>query len=66
MTSTLSRRGLLLGGSALGAVGTMLMPGAPKGHWAMDEMLRLMVLFFLGGGRTINITMPTGNNPHYS
>ena len=24
------------------------------------------VLFFLGEGRTINITMPTGNNPHYS
>ena len=46
--------------------GTMLMPGAPKGYWAMDEMLRLMVLFFLGEGKTINITMPTGNNPHYS
>ena len=24
------------------------------------------VLFFLGEGRTINITIPTGNNPHYS
>ncbi len=32
----------------------------------MDEFLRLAVLFFLGEGKTINITIPTGNNPNYS
>ncbi len=41
-------------------------PFAPKGYWTFDEFLRLAVLFFLGEGRSINITMPTGNNPHYS
>ncbi|WP_019874489.1 oxygenase MpaB family protein [Sporichthya polymorpha] len=33
--------------------------------WAQDEFLRLAVLFFLGDGQRINITMPTGNNPNY-
>lgn len=45
---------------------TMWFPFAPQGYWMFDEFLRLAVLFFLGEGRTINITMPTGNNPHYS
>lgn len=44
----------------------LAIPFAPKGYWTFDEFLRLAVLFFLGEGRTINITMPTGNNPHYS
>ena len=45
---------------------TMAAPLAPKGYWTYDEFLRLSVLFFLGDGRRINITMPTGNNPNYS
>jgi len=45
---------------------TMAAPLAPKGYWTYDEFLRLAVLFFLGDGRRINITMPTGNNPDYS
>ena len=45
---------------------TMAVPLAPRGYWTYDEFLRLSVLFFLGEGRPINITLPTGNNPHYS
>jgi len=41
-------------------------PLAPQGYWTLDEFQRLAVLFFLGDGRQINITMPTGNNPNYS
>lgn len=41
----------------------LAIPFAPKGYWLFDEFLRLAVLFFLGEGKTINITMPTGNNP---
>lgn len=46
--------------------GSLLVPGTPKGYWLMDEFLRQGVLFFLGDGGTINITMPTANNPHYA
>jgi len=46
--------------------GTMKFPAPPQGYWAMDEFIRLAVLFFLGDGKTINITIPTGNNPNYS
>lgn len=46
--------------------GTMSLPFPPQGYWVFDEFLRLAVLFFLGEGRPINITMPTGNNPNYS
>lgn len=46
--------------------GTMSFPFPPQGYWVFDEFLRLAVLFFLGEGRPINITMPTGNNPNYS
>lgn len=45
---------------------TMVFPMAPKGYWAFDEFLRLSVLFFLGEGKQVSITMPTGNNPHYT
>jgi len=45
---------------------TMMFPLAPKGYWLFDEFLRLSVLFFLGEGKTINITIPSGNNPNYS
>ncbi len=41
-------------------------PLAPQAYWTQDEFLRLAVLFFLGEGKRIDITMPTGNNPHYS
>jgi len=40
-------------------------PLAPPAYWASDEFLRLAVLFFLGEGRRIDITLPTGNNPNY-
>ena len=46
--------------------GTMPTPLAPQGYWTMDELSRQMVLFWLGEGKRINITMPTGNNPNYS
>jgi endo-cleaving rubber dioxygenase len=46
--------------------GTMEFPVPPRGYWAFDELLRLAVLFFLGEGKRINITIPTGNNPNYS
>ncbi|HWJ82313.1 MAG TPA: oxygenase MpaB family protein [Nocardioides sp.] len=46
--------------------GLGVLPLAPQGYWAFDEFLRLGVLFFLGEGRTIDITMPTGNNPSYA
>lgn len=39
---------------------------APEIYWLFDEFVRQGVLFFLGEGHPINITMPTGNNPHYS
>lgn len=42
------------------------LPLAPKLYWTFDEMTRLGVLFFLGEGRRVPITMPTGNNPHYA
>ncbi len=45
---------------------TMVIPLAPQGYWAFDEFLRLSVMFFLGEGKRINITMPSGNNPNYS
>lgn len=45
---------------------TMHFPGAPQMHWTFDELLRLLVLFFLNDGQRINITMPSGNNPHYA
>lgn len=44
---------------------TMWFPFAPQGYWVFDEFIRLAVRFFLGEGRTTNITMPTGNNPNY-
>ncbi|HWI42881.1 MAG TPA: oxygenase MpaB family protein [Nocardioides sp.] len=46
--------------------GLSALPFAPEGYWTFDEFLRLAVLFFLGDGKTINITLPTGNNPNYS
>ena len=44
----------------------LAVPLAPQGYWAFDELLRQSVLFFLGEGKPINITLPTGNNPNYS
>ncbi|WP_109508273.1 oxygenase MpaB family protein [Nocardioides speluncae] len=44
---------------------SMALPFPPAGYWTFDECLRRAVLFFLGEGQRINITMPTGNNPHY-
>ena len=44
----------------------MKLPVPPQAYWTYDEFLRLAVLFFLGEGKPINITLPTGNNPHYS
>lgn len=41
-------------------------PFVPQGYWAFDEFLRLAVIFFLGDGKTVNITIPTGNNPNYN
>ena len=38
----------------------------PQLYWIFDEFLRQGVLFFLGEGERVNITMPTGNNPNYS
>lgn len=46
--------------------GLSALPLAPQGYWMFDEFLRLAVLFFLGDGQRINITMPTHNNPNYS
>lgn len=46
--------------------GLSVLPLAPQGYWMFDEFLRLGVLFFLGEGRQIDITMPTGNNPGYA
>lgn len=45
---------------------SMRSPMPSEAYWAFDEFLRLAVLFFLSEGKPINITMPTGNNPHYS
>ena len=45
---------------------SMSSPVPPQAYWAFDEFLRLAVLFFLGEGQQINITMPTGNNPNYT
>lgn len=45
---------------------TMWFPFAPQGYWMYDEFLRLAVIYFLGEGKTVNITMPTGNNPNYA
>lgn len=45
---------------------TMVVPLAPKAYWTYDEFLRLSVMFFLGEGKRVNITMPTHNNPNYS
>ena len=44
---------------------SMKAPVPPRAYWSFDEFLRLSVLFFLGDGKSINITMPTGNNPNY-
>jgi hypothetical protein len=41
------------------------LPLSPGPYWTFDEFLRQGVLFFLGEGRRIDITIPTGNNPHY-
>ena len=38
----------------------------PQLYWMFDEFLRQGVMFFLGEGKRVNITMPTGNNPNYS
>jgi len=46
--------------------GMLKLPLPPKGYWMFDEFLRQGVLFFLGGGKPVDITMPTGNNPNYS
>lgn len=46
--------------------GTMTLPLPTQGYWMFDEFLRQGALFYLGEGRRINITMPTGNNPSYS
>ncbi len=46
--------------------GVLQLPLPPRGYWMFDEFLRQGVLFFLGDGKPANITMPTGNNPHYS
>jgi len=42
------------------------LPLVPEIYWVFDEFARQSVLFFLGEGKRINITMPTGNNPNYS
>ncbi|KAA1415922.1 DUF2236 domain-containing protein [Nocardioides humilatus] len=44
----------------------LALPLAPEGYWMFDEFLRQGVLFFLGEGKRVNITLPTGNNPNYS
>jgi endo-cleaving rubber dioxygenase len=44
---------------------TLKFPFPPQGYWMFDEFLRLAVMFFLGDGKQINITIPTGNNPNY-
>lgn len=44
----------------------LALPLAPHLYWTFAEFLRLGVLFFLGEGKRINITLPTGNNPNYS
>lgn len=44
----------------------LMFPMSPSMYWAFDEFLRLAVIFFLGEGQTVNITIPTGNNPNYS
>ena len=44
----------------------LLLPLAPEGYWLFDEFLRQGVMFFLGEGKRVNITMPTGNNPNYT
>ena len=41
-------------------------PLMPQGYWTFDEVMRQGVLFFLGEGKRVDITMPTGNNPNYS
>lgn len=46
--------------------GLVATPIPERTYWTFDEFLRLAVLFWLGDGKRINITMPTGNNPHYS
>lgn len=38
----------------------------PQLFWIFDELLRQGVRFFLGEGKRVDITMPTGNNPSYS
>lgn len=44
----------------------LLLPGSPALYWAFDELLRKFALFYLEPFRTINIDIPTINNPDYS
>jgi endo-cleaving rubber dioxygenase len=44
----------------------LALPLTPELYWLFDEFLRQGVMFFLGEGKRVNITMPTGNNPHYT
>ena len=44
----------------------LVVPGSPEIYWAIDEILRLGTLWYLGEGERLTIEIPDTNNPNHS
>ena len=43
----------------------LIVPGSAEIYWAIDEILRLGTLWYLGEGQRLTIEIPETNNPNH-